>query len=89
MIGRKLMLFFSLCVTFLNSRVGQIVSIEESHRDIPQGCTVPLRRMGKLLQRRRRESSPTLAGVPHSYFGFSLGMFRYFVAGDCCNRKKK
>jgi len=32
MIGRKLMLFFSLGLTFLNTGVGQVVSIGESHR---------------------------------------------------------
>ena len=32
MIGKTLTLFFSLCLTFLNTSVGQIVSIGESHR---------------------------------------------------------
>jgi len=32
MIGKTLMLFFSLCHTFLNTSVGEVVSIGESRR---------------------------------------------------------
>jgi hypothetical protein len=32
MIGKTLMLFFLLCLTFLNTSLGEAVSIGESHR---------------------------------------------------------